>query len=102
MNFNVADLISGFFVLIFIRFIVTTRGGLGIKSLCGNMFYKGYRDFAEKASHHLKASIPLKMYLKSLNSTKNVFKKPRNLLKSLNFYEKCAIIIEIFIKSTHF
>jgi hypothetical protein len=42
-------------------------GGLVSKSLRGNRFYKGHRDIAGKASHHLKkASIPLKMYLKSL------------------------------------
>jgi hypothetical protein len=48
---------------------VYNKGELGTKSLRGNMFYKGHRDIAEKASHHFKkAPIPLKMYLKSLAS----------------------------------
>jgi hypothetical protein len=34
------------------------RGGLGLKSLRSNSFYKGHRDIA------LKASIPLKKHLK--------------------------------------
>jgi hypothetical protein len=46
---------------------VSYRGGLRPKSLRGNRFYNGHRDIAEKASHHFKkASIPLKMHLKSL------------------------------------
>jgi hypothetical protein len=46
---------------------IRSRGGLGPKNLRGNNFYKDHRDIAEKASHHFKnASIPLKMYLKSL------------------------------------
>jgi hypothetical protein len=44
-----------------------SRGGLGLKSLCGNRFYKGHRETAQKASHHFKkTAIPLKLYLKSL------------------------------------
>jgi hypothetical protein len=39
---------------------VLARGELGPISLRGNKFYKGHRDIAKKAS------IPLKMYLKSL------------------------------------
>jgi hypothetical protein len=39
----------------------------GPKSFRGNKFYKNHRVIAEKASHHFKkASIPLKMVLKSL------------------------------------
>jgi hypothetical protein len=46
---------------------LTVRGGLGPKSIRGNRFYKGHREIAENPSHHFKkASIPLKMYLKSL------------------------------------
>jgi hypothetical protein len=42
------------------------KGGLGPKSLHGNMFYKGHRGITETASHHLKkASILLKMHFKS-------------------------------------
>jgi hypothetical protein len=64
---------------------IKTRGILGPKSLRGNRFYKRHRDIAEKASHHFKkASILLKMYL-----------------KSLNFSEKFSKIIEIFIKAPH-
>jgi hypothetical protein len=62
------------------------RGGLRPKSLCGNSFYIGPRDIAEKAS------IPLKMYLKSLAI----------LEKALNFLKKSSIIFEIFIKAPHF
>jgi hypothetical protein len=51
------------------------RGGLGPKSLRGNSIYKSYRDMLEKATHHFKkASIPLKMYLKSLAILEKVFK----------------------------
>jgi hypothetical protein len=60
--------------------------GLGPKSLRSNRFYKGHRGIAEKASPHLKkASIPLKMYL-----------------KSLEILEKASIIIESFIKAPYF
>jgi hypothetical protein len=46
---------------------VVIRGGMEQKSLRGNSFYKSHREIAEKAQHHFKkASIPLKMYLKSL------------------------------------
>jgi hypothetical protein len=62
------------------------RGGLGPKSLCGNMFYKDHRDIAKKAS------IPLKMYLNSLV----ILEKASISLK------KCSDIIEIFIKTPHF
>jgi hypothetical protein len=38
------------------------------------VFYKGHRDIAEKASHYFqKASISLKMYLKSLT----ILEKPQ-------------------------
>jgi hypothetical protein len=52
------------------------------------------RDIAsEKASHHFKkASIPLKMYLKSLA----ILGKVSNSLK------KSSKIVEIFIKAPHF
>jgi hypothetical protein len=53
--------------------------------LRGNRFYKGYRVFVEKASNHYKkASIPLKIYLKSL--------------AILGKTSISLIIIEIFIK----
>jgi hypothetical protein len=46
--------------------LISVRDGLWPKSLRGNRFYKGHRDIEEKASQHFKkASIPLKMYLKS-------------------------------------
>jgi hypothetical protein len=57
--------------------------------LRGNRFYKGYREIAEKASNHFKkASIPLKIYLKSL--------------AILGKTSISLIIIEIFIKAPHF
>jgi hypothetical protein len=51
-----------------------SRGGLRLKSLRGNTFYKGHREISKKASLHFKkaslhfkkASIPLKIYFKSL------------------------------------
>jgi hypothetical protein len=53
----------------------TFRGGLGPKSPRGNRFDKSYRDIAEKSSHYFKkASISMKMYLKSLNFSKKIFK----------------------------
>jgi hypothetical protein len=56
------------------------NGGLGPKSIRDNMFYKCHRDIAEKASHPFKkASIPLKMYLKSLA----ILEKASISLKSL-------------------
>jgi hypothetical protein len=63
--------------------MVATRDGLGPKSLRDYRFYKGNRDIAEKASQHFeKASIPLKMYLKSLAVLANVLislKKSKNI-----------------------
>jgi hypothetical protein len=57
-----------------------SRDGLGIKNPRGNMFYKDHRDIAEKASQHFKkASISLKMYLKSLNFSEKVQKKIKSL-----------------------
>jgi hypothetical protein len=56
--------------------MVATRDGLGPKSLRDYRFYKGNRDIAEKAS------IPLKMYLKSLAVLANVLislKKSKNI-----------------------
>jgi hypothetical protein len=58
----------------------------GSKSLHGNMFYKGHRDIAEKAS------IPLKIYSKSLAI----------LEKATIFLKKSSEIIEIFIKAPNF
>jgi hypothetical protein len=56
--------------------IAKGRGGLGPKNLGGNRFYKGHRNIAEIDSHHFKkASISLKMYLKSLA----ILKKPQFL-----------------------
>jgi hypothetical protein len=70
------------------------RDGLGPKNLHRNRFYKGCRNIAENASHLFKkASIPLKMYLKSLTILK---KKASISLK------KSSKIIEIFIKVPHF
>jgi hypothetical protein len=69
------------------------RGGLEPKSLRGNRYYKDHKDIAEKASHHFKkASIPLKMYLKSLA----ILEKASISLK------KSSKIIEIFIKARNF
>jgi hypothetical protein len=65
---------------------LSCRGGLRPKSLCGNRFYKGHRDIAEKAS------IPLKMYLKSLAI----------LEKALISLKKSSKIVEIAIKAPHF
>jgi hypothetical protein len=40
---------------------VISRGGLGPKSLRGNIINKGHKDISKKASHCFeKASIPLK------------------------------------------
>jgi hypothetical protein len=64
-------------------------GGLRLKSLPGNRLYKDHRDISKKASHHFKkASIPLKMYLKSLNFSENIFKNNRNLYKSPTFLNR--------------
>jgi hypothetical protein len=69
------------------------RGGLGSKSPCGNRFYKSHIDIAGIASHHFKkASISLKMYLKSLA----ILEKASISLKSLKK------ILEIFIKAPNF
>jgi hypothetical protein len=74
-------------------FLFVSRGELGSKILHGNWFYKGHRDIAEKTLHHFKkASIPLKMYLKSLA----ILEKASISLK------KSSKIIEIFIKAPHF
>jgi hypothetical protein len=66
--------------------ILECRGGLGPKSLHGNRFYKGHRYIAGKAS------VPVKMYLKSLAIIEKVSISPKKLSK----------IIEIFIKAPHF
>jgi hypothetical protein len=57
------------------------------------MFYKSHRDIAGKVSHHFKkASIPLKMCLKSLA-----------ILEKASFpLKKSSKIIEICIKAPHF
>jgi hypothetical protein len=69
------------------------QGGLGPKSFRGNRFYKGHRDIAKKASHHFKkASIPLKMYFRSLA----ILEKASISLK------KSSKIIKIFIKAPRF
>jgi hypothetical protein len=74
--------------------VIVVRGGLGSKSrLRGKRFYKGHKDVAEKTSHHFRiASIPLKMYLKSLTIIEKA-------LISLN---KSSKINEIFIKAPLF
>jgi hypothetical protein len=72
---------------------VAIKGGLGPKSLRCNRIYKGHKDIAKKDAHCFEiASIPRKMYLKSLaihgkasisleKSSKNlaVFKKASHL-----------------------
>jgi hypothetical protein len=69
------------------------QGRTGAKKARGNRFYKSLRDIAEKAPHHFKkASIPIKMYLKSLE----IFEKASISLK------KSSKMIEIFIKAPHF
>jgi hypothetical protein len=62
------------------------------KSLRGNRIYKGHKEIAKIASHPFeKASIPLKMYLKSLA-----------ILKEASIYlKKSSKIIEFFIKVPH-
>jgi hypothetical protein len=66
--------------------MVLQRGGLVPKSLRGNRFYKVHTDIAEKPSYHFKeASIPLKMYLKSLNFSEKVVKNNLNLYKTPHF-----------------
>jgi hypothetical protein len=50
---------------------IRAGGRLGPKSLCGNRIYKGHKEIAKIALHRFeKASIPLKMYLKSLEILK--------------------------------
>jgi hypothetical protein len=72
---------------------VTHRGGQGPKSHRGNRIYKGHKNIGKKASHFFeKASIPLKIYLKSLAILENA---STSLTKS-------SKIIEIFIKVPHF
>jgi hypothetical protein len=69
------------------------RGRLGPKSLCGNRIYEGHKNIAKKASRRFeKASIPLKMYLKSFAI----------LEKASIFLKKSSKLIEIFIKAPHF
>jgi hypothetical protein len=69
---------------------LVSRGRLGPKS---NKLYKGHRDIGEKASHHItKASIPLKMYLKSLEI----------LDKTSIYLNKFSKIVVIFIKAPLF
>jgi hypothetical protein len=71
----------------------TSRGGLGPKNLRGNRIYKGYKDIAKKASDRFeKASIPLKMYLKSLAI----------LIKASISLKKSSKIVVFFIKVPHF
>jgi hypothetical protein len=71
----------------------TSRGELGSKSLRVKRFYKGHRYITEKISHHFKkASIPLKMYLKSLAILE---KASISLIKS-------SKIIQIFITVLYF
>jgi hypothetical protein len=63
------------------------------KRLRGNRFYKGHRGISETVSHHFqKASIPLKMYLKSLA----ILEKASISLK------KSSKIIDICKKAPHF
>jgi hypothetical protein len=79
--------------LFFASWIINPRGGLVPKNLRGNMFYKGHRDMAEKATQHFKkASIPLKIYLKTLA----ILEKASISLK------KSSKVIKIFIKAPHF
>jgi hypothetical protein len=59
--------------------MVLQRGGLVPKSLRGNRFFKVHTDIAEKAS------IPLKMYLKSLNFSEKVVKINLNVYKTPHF-----------------
>jgi hypothetical protein len=66
------------------------KGRLGPNSLRGKRFHTGHRDIMETASHHFKkASVPLKIYLKSLT----ILEKASISLK------KSSKIMEIFIKA---
>jgi hypothetical protein len=66
------------------------RGGLGPKRFRSTKFHKGHKDIAEKALHHFeKASIPLKIDLKSLAI----------LEKSSISVKKYSKILEIFMKA---
>jgi hypothetical protein len=48
---------------------IRAGSGLGPNIIGGTRLYKGHRDMAEKISHFFKkASIPLKMNLKSLTN----------------------------------
>jgi hypothetical protein len=77
----------------FYSLLNNSRGGLGPKSLRRNKIYKGHIEIAKKASLRFeKASIPLKMYLKSLA----ILKKAAISLK------KSSKIFEIFIKTQYF
>jgi hypothetical protein len=77
-----------------------SRGELGPKILRGNRFYKGHRDIVKKASHHFtsKASIPLKMYLKSLAILE---KTSIPLKKSSKIIEMSSKSLLMFIKSSY-
>jgi hypothetical protein len=68
----------------------STKGGLGPKSLRGKRFFKGHIYIA------VKASIPLKMYLKSLNFSEKGFKIFENFIKAS---QKAFISLEISSKS---
>jgi hypothetical protein len=69
-----------FFILKFAQRLTLALSGLNPKSLRGKRFHKDHRYIAEKASFHFnKASIPIKMYLKSLE----ILEKASISLKSL-------------------
>jgi hypothetical protein len=75
------------------------------KSLRGIRFNKGYRDIAgDIASHHfIKASIPLKMYLKSFEILEKVFNKHRNFYKSLTLSLKISLkSLKIVQNASHY
>jgi formylmethanofuran dehydrogenase subunit E len=69
------------------------RTRLRPKCLHSNRFYKGHKEIAEKASHHL---------TKNLFSTKTVFKSLAILEKASISRKKSSKIFEIFIKGSHF
>jgi predicted nucleic-acid-binding protein len=90
-------------------FSFSARDGLEPKNLHGNRFYKGHREIAEKASQHFeKASIPLKMYLKSFTVLEKVsisLKKSKNnlnLYKSPTFLNRMLHYSGNVFKKTHF
>jgi hypothetical protein len=69
------------------------QGQTEVKEPPRQKVFKGHRDIAEIASHHFKkASIPIKMYLKSLAI----------LEKASNYLKNSSKIIKIFIKALHF